>query len=102
MGGIPELLPVHRMHAPGSAIELAGRIEALLADDEVTLEAESERNFEVAQRYSYDRSLAEKRRAYRALRDWCDNPAEAPRLPSPTAATPPRVGRKRPAASGSS
>ena len=73
VGGIPELVPAERMHAPGDAAALRARIEALLACPDDMLEQETRRNFEVAQRYSYVRSLAEKRRAYRALRDWADH-----------------------------
>jgi len=69
-GGIPELVPAERLHRPGDALGLGERIEALVAAPDAAIEAEMQRNFEVAQRYSYANSLAEKRRAYRALAGW--------------------------------
>lgn len=69
-GGIPELAPPDRLHKPGDANGLRARIEMVVAASNAALETEIRRNFETAQRYSYARSLAEKRRAYRALADW--------------------------------
>ncbi|MCW3837125.1 glycosyltransferase family 4 protein [Sphingomonas canadensis] len=70
VGGIPELLPAGRMHKPGAAGELRERILSLVQSPAERLAEESRRNFDVAQRYSYSASLAEKRRAYHALREW--------------------------------
>jgi glycosyltransferase involved in cell wall biosynthesis len=79
-GGIPELIRPDRLHTPGNANGLRTRIEMVVAAPDATLEAEIRRNFETAQHYSYARSLAEKRRAYRALADWAAN-ARDPTLP---------------------
>ena len=74
-GGIGELIPPDRMHPPGDMPRLAERIETVLARPADAAEAEAARNLQVAQRYSYVHSLAEKRRAYQALRDWVDTGA---------------------------
>jgi len=83
-GGIPELLPAERMHTPGDAESLATCISRLAKVPIDGVLAETQRNLEVADRYSYTRSLSEKRRVYRALREWCDRPgAPCPVLKAP-------------------
>lgn len=52
VGGVPELLPAHRLVPPCDAAALAGRIAALIADPEGAV-ADSCRNLEVARSYSW-------------------------------------------------
>lgn len=59
-GGIPELLPDNRVHAPGDSARLSQLMEVLLSLSPDDLNSESERNYLVAQNYALSR-VTEKR-----------------------------------------